>query len=151
MTQWWSERSQREKVLLAVMALLAVPILAWLLVITPLQSVEENAREDYLAALDRNGRVRAMLDADGQETATYSGALSSLVGETASQRGFTLTTNIADGPGRVRLSIAQASATAALGWLRELEAQGASIETLQLTPNAQGGIALSATLSGGGE
>lgn len=148
MSDWWAQRSARERIMLAVMLLIAIPILAWLLVARPLADAKTDARAEYLSALDRNARVKAMMSSDADRTdLALAVPLTQFIDEQASQRGFTLTANAQEAPGVIRIAIAQASGQALLGWLGELEAQGLVISNLQITPGEAGGVALSATIS----
>ena len=150
MKEWWFSRTPRERVMLITMAVIAIPILGWLLVARPLADAKQDARADYLLALDRNARIEALVAAgEGRSAAAIAMPLTQYLNEQAAQRGFTLAANAPDAPGQVRIAIAQANGQALLGWLAELEAQGLVINNLQISPGETGGVALNATISEG--
>ena len=62
--EWYVSRSERERRLILIMLAIAVPLLAWLIVVLPLSQARESALERHVEAIDRNGRVRALADPD---------------------------------------------------------------------------------------
>ncbi|WP_265528082.1 type II secretion system protein GspM [Sphingomicrobium marinum] len=146
MKEWWFSRTPRERLMLMVMMAVAIPVLGWLLVVTPLLDAKEEARADYLLALDRHVRVEALAN---PAPATGEGIAVSLIDyldTQASQRGFSLTVNALEAPGQARIAIAQANGQALLGWLSELEAVGLVLNNVQITPGEAGGVSMSATI-----
>ncbi|MEN3972668.1 type II secretion system protein GspM [Sphingomicrobium sp. XHP0235] len=148
---WVRGRTRREQILLGVMALLAVPIIVWFLIIAPAIGWHDEARNDYVEASDRYGRVKALAEQmageTGGTTARIEGPLDQFVAASADQAGFALTANVAQGPERANISIAQARSAAALAWFDQLRAAGIRIEALQMTDNGEGGVALELTLA----
>lgn len=147
MTDWWTARSPRERVMLLVMLAIAIPILGWLLVARPLADARADARADYLLALDRHAQVSAMTVVTIHDGQGIGMPLTDFLAAGAGQRGFTLTVNSLEAPGRARIAISQASGQALLGWLAELEAAGLVLTQLQMVPGEAGGMSLSATIS----
>lgn len=150
MRDWWLQRSRREQILLQVMALIALPIIAYFLLIKPLLEWEERARADYLVALDRQGRVAAMVGGPDGAADGYDGSLALLVGNSAEEIGLQLDSNVEEGPDRLRIAVEEASGSAALAWIDRLESSGLSVEALQITPTGSGNVSIEATLSRGG-
>lgn len=151
---WVRGRTRREQILLGVMALLAVPIIAWFIIIEPAIGWHDEARNTYVEASDRYGRVKALaeqMDGEtGASTARIEGPLDQFIAASADQAGFALTANAAQGPERTNISIAQARSAAALVWLDQLRAAGIRIEALQMTDNGEGGVALELSLAKAG-
>lgn len=148
---WYGSRSVRERRLILLMLAIAVPLLAWLLIVMPLSNAYDSALERHVEAVDRNGRVRALADpvriAGPVVAPTAGGAdLALVVTEAATQAGLTLDSNSAAGPDAVTIGIAQARPMAAVQWLRDFELRGIRVEDLRMTPAADGTVALSARL-----
>lgn len=148
MRHWWIERSRREQLMLGIMALIAVPIIAYYLILKPLHDWEDSARADYLAALDRHGRIVALTGATASDMPPFSGRILNYIATSAEESGFTLATNAEEAPGRVRIVIDQGAATALLGWIDRLEGEGLTVEDLQVTPSGDGTVRLEALLVG---
>jgi general secretion pathway protein M len=149
---WYLERSVRERWLIALMAAIAVPLLAWLLILAPLNAAYDNALERHLEAVDRNGRVRALANARQAATpvvvAAPGGAdLALIVAEAATQAGLSLESTNPAGPDAVTISIARARPAAAVQWLREFELRGIRVEDLRMTPGTDGTVAVNARLA----
>ena len=147
MKVWWLARTPRERLMLLVMVAIAVPVLAWLLVVTPLIAAKEDARADYLLALDRHVRVEALAQPPEERAASIGMPITQYLETQAGQRGLTLSVNALDAPGQARIAIAQANGQALLGWLGELEANGLALTNVQIMPGEAGGVSLSATIS----
>lgn len=148
---WYESRSVRERRLLLLMSAIAVPLLAWLLLVAPLSNAYDEALDRHLEAVDRNGRIRALADparvARSAAVPMTGGAeLALVVTEAATQAGLTLDSTSAAGPDTVTIAIAQARPTAAVQWLRDFELRGIRVEDLRMTPAADGTVALSARL-----
>lgn len=148
MRDWWIQRTRREQLLLGLMALIAIPILAYYLILRPLHGWETRAQDAYLAALDRHGRIVAMTGASASDMPPFSGRILTYVDNSAEESGFTLSTNVEEGPGRVRIVIDQGAAPALLGWIDRLEGEGLTVENLQLSPTVDGNARLEALLVG---
>ena len=149
--EWYSARSVRERRLILLMLVIAVPLLAWLLVVVPLSNAYEEALERHLEAVDRNGRVRALAEPariSRPLAAPAAGAadLALVVTEAATQAGLTLDSTSPAGPDAVTISIAQARPMAAVQWLRDFELRGIRVEDMRMAPAADGTVSLTARL-----
>ncbi len=149
--QWYESRSLRERRLLLLMLAIAVPSLAWLLVVAPLNNAYDSALDRHLEAVDRSGRIRALADParvtrSAAVPATGGAELALVVTEAATQAGLTLDSTSAAGPDTVTIAIAQARPTAAVQWLRDFELRGIRVENLRMTPAADGTVAVTARL-----
>lgn len=148
---WYQSRSARERRLILLMTAIALPLLAWLLVVMPLSNAYESALDRHLEAVDRNGRVRALADPSRIARPVVAPAaggaeLALVVAEAATQSGLTLDSNSAAGPDAVTITIAQARPTAAVQWLRDFELRGIRVEDLRMSPAADGTVSVTARL-----
>ena len=149
--EWFMGRAERERWLLAAMLAIALPLLLYLLIYAPMSRALEAAKDRHVAAVEQNGRVKAQLLQlrEGAATTTSAppiGDLALLVGESAGRSGIALATTEARGTG-VAVSLSATSTTAAFRWLRELEAQGAVVTDLKVTPVPGGSFAVTAQFS----
>ena len=148
--KWFSSRSLREQRLLIAMTVIASLLLLWLVVVRPLNLAYAAALERHLAAIDRNGQVKAMAEANtgrAAPTANVGGADITLVlAERAAQSGLVLASNNATGPNDASISIATASAIAASQWLARLEQDGFEVRDVAMTPAADNKVAVTARL-----
>ncbi len=154
-TGWWTALSQRERWLVGIAGGLAAIVLGWLVIVFPLQSALSSAREAHGIAVDRHAAILARadaitaLEAGGATRPANTAAATPLdltITQAAAERGFTLSRNEAQGGNAVAIAIANARAPALLVWLGELEAAGITAADLSLRPNADGTVALTATL-----
>ncbi|MBB3764894.1 type II secretion system protein GspM [Sphingomicrobium lutaoense] len=150
MNEWWQARSQREQVMLGIMALIAVPVIGYFLVLKPLLDWENRAREEYLMALDRQGRVSAMVGGPESGADSFEGSLEAFVGNSAAEIGLTLEESVAEGPDRLRIAIPEASGPAALAWIDRLEAEGLRVSALRIEPAGSGNVSIGATVARSG-
>ncbi|WP_265587564.1 type II secretion system protein GspM [Sphingomicrobium arenosum] len=151
LTDWYRARSRREQVMLGVMALIAVPILAWFLFIAPALGWHDGARDHYLEASERYGRTRLLAEdldgGNGAGTSRIDQPVGDYVAASAAQAGFALTSNVTSGDDRTQVTIAQARADAVLAWIGQLTAAGVAIEAMRLTDNGEGGVEVDLVLA----
>lgn len=147
---WYGSRSLRERRLLLLMTAIALPLLVWLLIVRPLSNGYDAALERHLAAVDLNGRVRAIAKGGAVRTVANVGAPNSdialIIAERAAQSGLVLASNSAAGPNDVTISIAAAPTIAATQWLTQLERDGFAVNDLSMTPTPDGNVAVTARL-----
>lgn len=144
---WWGERSPRERGLLAIMAMLALVVLGWLLVVRPLADQLDAARTRYAAATQALAEAHAREDAAGGGPAAAPGApVDSLLGAAATQAGFTNARIAAQGPVRASVTIDSARPQALFAWLDQLERRGLTVERLGARTNSDRTIAVEAVL-----
>ena len=148
--EWVAARTRRERRLLALMLAIALPVLAWLLVVRPLDAAHDAALERHQEAVDRNGRVRmlaaAAASAPAAAAATGGPELALVVTDSAAQAGLTLDSSDPLGPDAVAVGIARASASAAMQWLSALEGRGIAVEELRMVPGQDGSVSVNARL-----
>jgi general secretion pathway protein M len=150
--EWYEARSQREQRLLLAMIAIALPLLAWLLVVRPLNNAYDDALQAQLEAVDRHGRVLALADTAKSKSVSgphpSAGAdLQLVVTESASQTGIALQGATPAGLDSIDVTIAGTSAPAVGQWLQGLEAHGVSVQELRMTPQGQAVVSMSARLA----
>lgn len=153
--EFYAGRTVREQRLLLLMTVIAVPLLLYLLVVVPLGRAYDSALERQLEAVDRNGRVRALVEAERTAgpavAAPATGAdLSLVVAEAAAQAGLTVDSNAPSGPNVAVIGIAQARSSAAIQLLRDFELRGIRVDDVRMTPAGDGTVSLTARLTRGG-
>jgi general secretion pathway protein M len=146
---WYVSRSRREQLMLLLMLAVALPVLAWLLVVRPLSAAYDRALVDHLEGVDRHGRVLALTGASSQPVRgrQSGGDLQLLVTQTAAQAGIALERIVPAGPNTVEVSGIGVRAPSATQWLQQLETRGLRAEQLTMTPLPDGSINLSARLA----
>ena len=152
----WTVRSERERRLIAVMGAIALPLLLWLGVVTPLMLAYDEARERHAQSVDRHARIIARADLvekggpDVRATEASSAPIELIVAEAASEAGFTVDSNAPQGPDATSVTIASARPSAVVSWLAEFEARGIAVQDLRLTPVGPGTVAVSVRLTRSG-
>lgn len=145
---WMSERSERERRLIWLMLAVAVPILAWALIVRPLSNAYDATLEKHLQAVDRNGRVRALAQVAKDRTAAPAAVavadLGLAITESAGQAGLALDGNAPAGGDVASISIAQASPAAAIRWFQDLQARGLIVEEWRMSPAGSGTVTVTA-------
>ena len=144
----WAQRSQRERVLLAVGAGLLALLLLVLLVLGP-------ARQARLAAVDRHAEAIETLSlvvsaTDAPPAVAGSGApLRAVVSQSAEAAGLVIDRYDSAGDD-VRVAIGEAAPPALFAWLTELrEQEGIEVVEAQLRREASGGVSARLTLRRG--
>jgi general secretion pathway protein M len=148
---WLSGRTRRERHLILLMLAIAAPVLAWLLVIRPLDTAHDAALDEHLAAIDRHGRVLALAEA-AKSTASRpldasKADLQLVVTQAAAQAGITLESASPSGANAIDLAVAGGRATALGQWLAQFEARGIAVQQLSMTPLPDGTVNMSARLA----
>lgn len=147
---WWSGRSDRERILLAIMTVLSVLLLLWLLVVRPLDMGKATAEQRLDAATDASGRVAAVADAVREARrltpAALSAALPIAVGKAAESAGLTLSRLDPQGTDRVIVGMSTVRSPALFGWLGVLQQQGVIVDKMTLRTNSDATLAVEATL-----
>tara|TARA_R110000868_G_scaffold2384_9_gene17774 strand:+ start:9828 stop:10325 length:498 start_codon:yes stop_codon:yes gene_type:complete len=127
MARQWQARTDREQILLAVMAALVALVLAWLLAVRPLVDFHQRARSDYAASVGLYRDIEAgiarydTLRAGGPADASASQSLRSIVGSMALRHGISIARLVPSDEGELAVNIDRAEARAVMAWLIELE------------------------------
>lgn len=143
---WWSARSGRERILLATMMALLIPVLAWLLVLRPLEAGLEAARADHWAATERLLQVRADAAAMALPAKAPAQPVPLIVNRIAEVSGFVPSRMDAGADGRVMLGLASARPPALRAFLRGLEREGVIVETITVRTNSDATVSVDAIL-----
>jgi general secretion pathway protein M len=143
---YWAGRTARERWMLIVAGVLALGVIGWLL-LRPLAALGGDLRAEHQAAVEREGRVAAkiaLLKAPaGARAAVSDGSLSQALAQSSGEMGLSLARNEVRGSG-ASIAISGAKAQTVMAWLASLEAQGLVIDTLNMTPQADGTVGLTA-------
>ena len=147
---WFYGLSQREQWLVGIAGALGALVILIFGIIVPGIGAIENAEKAHDAAVERRGRIEAMVANAG--TAKPSGAAVSaadidlVITQSAAENGFDLLKSTGTAPGEVSFRIDSARAPALFGWLSTLEAQGIEAGNLTLRGNAAGAVTVEARL-----
>jgi general secretion pathway protein M len=151
MRDWFLGRTKREQRLILLMLAIALPLLAWLLVVRPVGAAYDVALQNHLAGVDRHGRVLALTEAarsvPARPVEASKADLQLVVTEAASQAGITLQGATANGANSVDVTVAGGRATALGQWLAQFEARGITVEQMTMTPLPDGTVNMSARLA----
>lgn len=150
--RWYDARSARERRLILAMAVIAVPLLIYLLLVAPLTSAYRESLQEHLAAVDRNGRVKALVEPSATGRSARRSVVSDLplwLGDHARQAGITATAQ--GSTSRATVAIDSAAPAALFGWIASLEAAGYVIEDVRITPIPDGGVSAGLTVGTAGD
>ena len=151
---WFMSRSPREQRLILLMLGIALPVLAWLLVVRPLNAAYDHARKEHREAVVRHGRVLALADAaksaPARRVRSGNADIQLVVTEAASQAGIVLQGTTPSGPNAIDIGVTGGRAPALAQWLAQFEAQGIVVQQMRMTPSPDGTVNLSARLARAG-
>lgn len=137
MIAWFTDRSLREKRLIAAMLALLLLTVIWFAVIRPLGDGLSAERQRHADAVIRLGETQAAVTAiraaQRARPAPLTGTFADAVRARAADAGFAIASLDEDGADRVRVGIAGARPAALVPWLARIEAQGILVETVTLT------------------
>lgn len=145
---WWRERTSREQGLLVLLALIALPIVAWYGVVRPFDHAIERAR------LARDADQRMLADvllmagklSKADRTARTAAPIEALVANEAERAGFTVTGVSRDGEGAV-LAIAAVRPQPFFAWLAAMkDRRGLFVTRLSARTNDDRTLSISARL-----
>ena len=145
---WWRLRTVREQRLLTVMFVLIGLVLAWLLVVRPLDDALDSAKRRHAEAVTALAEARVRSAAAQASRAAPRRApplpLDSFVSRTATEAGFAGARIAGQGPGRATIAVEAARAQAFFGWVRAMEESGLVVESLQARANQDRTLAVEA-------
>jgi general secretion pathway protein M len=153
--QWWRDLSLREQWLVGSATALTTACLAWLLIYAPLRSALSSAKEANAIAIDRQAAIAArvatikQLEQRGQQpgrTSPSTAEITLALSQSANERGITLSRNDPVGNSGATVAIAAARAPILSVWLAGLEADGYSLSDVSIRSNADGTVAMTATI-----
>ncbi|MET0180328.1 MAG: type II secretion system protein GspM [Novosphingobium sp.] len=146
---WYDGLTARERTLVAVAAGLAALVVFVFGIVLPLGRAHDAAHLRHRAAVEASARVLgqlAALDAPAPPRSTLAGPLVQVVAVSADTAGFVLQSNQPQGNDGAVLTVPTARPAAALAWLDGLAGQGIVVDSLTMTPAADGSVAVNATL-----
>ena len=147
---WWTLRTLREqRMLLAMIAAIAI-VLAWLLVVRPLDNALADARARHARAVIDLAQAQAQAEqiAYLEKTVPLAGRapIATLVHDRAAEAGFA-TARVTPQGRTVAIAIEAARAPALFGWIAGLERRdGLVVDRLTARTNGDATIAVDATL-----
>jgi general secretion pathway protein M len=121
---WWSARTGREQVLLAVMIAALVGVLGWYGVATPLMAASEAARVRLEQASIQWAELRGLAPGARRLTASGGAAPQAVVEAAASKVGLPIARHRQDANGRFTIWVAAIDAKILLPWTASLEREG---------------------------
>lgn len=146
---WWRGRTLREQRLVLAMGGLAVLVLAWLLIIRPLDDALSSARERHGEAVIALAEARARADAIAaaeQVAPTNLGApVDTVLNQAASEAGFPVARVERQGTNQATIVIDSARPQALFGWVDRMEERGLIVERLVVTANSDQTVSVQAT------
>ena len=147
---WWRTRTLREqRLLLAMFGLMAV-VLAWLLIIRPLNDALSEARERHGDAARAVAEARAQVDLIEklqQAPATpLGGPLDAVVSQSATEAGFTVSRVEREGANSATMVVDAVRPQAFFGWLDQMEtSRGLIVERLRATAHSDRTLSVQVT------
>lgn len=151
---WWDGRTVRERRLLMVLAALFAAVLAWLLVVRPVQAWQVGAADRRVEAERTLAEVRAGLrivaPSSSPTAAASAEGLEPLVRRTAEAAGLMVATTMSPGGG-LGIQMSRAPGRETFAWLEALEADhGIRICSLGVMENADATLNIDGALGQGG-
>ncbi|WP_165356539.1 type II secretion system protein GspM [Sphingosinicella sp. BN140058] len=137
----WSSRSQREQILLVVMALLLGATLLWLLILRPIGDAQRSAAETRDAAVQALGETRYYARQISALGAARPAKRHTAQALTATAGAVALTARSSESrDGTIRLAFDDAQPKVLFGWLAAMEAEGLPVRGLSAAPNGAAGL-----------
>lgn len=150
---WYATRSERERMLIPIGAVIAVLGLCYLIAL-PVSDALASARSRHadavIALSETQVRVDAVKAAATGRAVALDAPLDSVIRSRADAAGFALTDVVPQGSDRVQIRIASARPGALLAWIADLERDGLLVDTLATTDNGDRTVAVTMLLKGQG-
>ena len=146
---WFAGLNSRERMLVSVAAGLTAAIVLVFGIVLPLGRAHDAAHVRHRQAVEASSRLLAQLaalEAPAARRATLTGPVSQVVAASADSAGFVLQSNQAQGAEAAAIAVPTARPSAALAWLDGLAAQGIVLQSLTMTPAADGSVSVNASL-----
>lgn len=154
MNDWWTNLSDRERVLVSIAGVLMAIVVFWFFVIQPIMKSNEHSHERLMTASKRmqllegavqTKMVRAMSFTPADERVTVRGSLKSNVTQSAAEKGLSISRIQGDDDSVVGVFIDDADPRLLFYWADDLERnQGAEI--ISMTIDQAGGTVVRARL-----
>lgn len=150
---WFAALTQRERWLVGSASVLTGIVVAIYGIVLPVSSAIDQAQLEHDEAVQRRGRIIAMVDAaQAQPTSKPSGGVGDidlLIMQSAAENGFDVVKSPNTAPGQISIRIEQARASALLSWLTELEGQNVIVRGVTLRSGANGTVSVDAQMQMG--
>jgi len=122
--QWWLSRSDRERVLLAVMLVAVLGVVGWYGVISPLRSAAEDSRERVETAAGKLASLKAAARANAPQSGRSDAAPQVLVEASAVKAGVPIARRRQDANGQFTIWVTAIDARTLLPWVAAVEREG---------------------------
>ena len=149
MRTWYDGLTGRERGLVAIAAGLALVVIFVFGIVLPLGRAHDAAHLRHRQAVEASSLLLAQiaaLEAPAPRRATLAGPVAQVVATSADSAGFVLQSNQARGAEAATIVVPTARPSAALAWLDTLAGQGIVLESLTMTPAADGSVSVNASL-----
>lgn len=147
---WFVNLSDREQWLVGVAGVLAALVVLIFGILLPSLSAIDQAEVAHDEAVQRRGRIEAIVEATAAQKAAgspVSGAnIDLIVTQGAAEKGFDLIKSANGAPGQMTFRMDQARAPALFAWFAELETQGVEVRSITLRGGASGSLSVDAQL-----
>ena len=145
---FWAERSEREKIMLGLLAAILLPVLVWLLIIRPIGPALDAAEARHRAAVDTLAEARSQAAALAflrkNPPPPLGAPVADVVKAAAAETGFTLSRADPVGGDGIIVSIVSARPSAFFEWAQSLQRRGVFIDQLSIRPNPDTTVAVDA-------
>lgn len=146
---WYVGLTERERWLVAVAAGLAAAVILIFGIVLPLGRAHDAAHVRHNASVQASARLLAqleMLKATPPRRSAQVGPVAQLVAASADASGLVLQSNQPRGNDATLIVVPTARPSAALAWIDSLAGQGLVLDSLAMTPAADGSVSVNATL-----
>jgi len=146
---WYFGLTERERWLVGLAAGLAALVLLVFGIVLPLARAHDAAHVRHAAAVEASSRLLAQLtalEAPAPQGRTMIGPVAQVVASSADSAGLVLQSNQPRGNDATLIVVPTARPSSALAWIDSLAAQGVVLESLAMTPAADGSVSVNATL-----
>lgn len=136
LSPWWTQRSRRERGLIALMLVLLAALLFWLALVRPLAAARAEAQAGAATAVARLAQAQALQAAMAARPPATTAPVLDVLGRRLADAGLQPARLEAQGPGQALLEIAAINGRLLIGWASALEQRdGLVIEQLEATRN----------------
>jgi general secretion pathway protein M len=147
---WWRTRTVREQRMLLVMGVLLAICFAWLAIVRPMDKAlaRERARHDraVLARADARAEADAIMAITRGRGTAPAGSIPALVGQRASEAGFTAARIEPEGDGRAAVVIDAVNPRVFFPWAAAIEQRdGLVVDSLSAKANSDATLAVRAS------
>jgi general secretion pathway protein M len=147
---WWRTRTLREQRLMLAMFGLFAAVIAWLLIIRPLNDALSEARERHgraaTAVAEARARVDLIRNLQKAPAAPLGGPLDSVISQAATEAGFTVSRVEREGVNSATMVVDAVRPQAFFSWVDQMESsRGLVVERLRATANSDQTLSIQIT------